>query len=199
VQGRIGLDRKQVLGPHAAGLGDAAQIIADQIHDHQIFGAVLGDAASAARSRASSPRRARCALHRPGAYPPICRSQKQFRRQAENLPCRYHPQTRNAAPLAARKLFVQSARIAQRRQNRRENSDWPDRCRPPRWPPLTARNAGHRPPHPIPAAAARHRRGFSRQERPLRGHPRTARHRPRIACKGPASGGIRGASRGSSA
>ena len=41
MHGRIGLDREQVGHLDAADLGDAAEIVAQQIDDHQIFGALL--------------------------------------------------------------------------------------------------------------------------------------------------------------
>ena len=41
VQRRISLDGKSILHPHAAGLRHPRQIVAHQIDDHQIFGALL--------------------------------------------------------------------------------------------------------------------------------------------------------------
>ena len=42
VQAPIGLDGEKVGDPHTADFGNAAQIIAQQIDDHQVFGPVLG-------------------------------------------------------------------------------------------------------------------------------------------------------------
>ena len=61
-QGRIGLDREQFGHRDAAGPGDAREVVAQQIDDHQILGALLG--VGAERLRVGVARRG--ALHRPG-------------------------------------------------------------------------------------------------------------------------------------
>ena len=56
-----------------------------------------------------------------------------------------------ALALVVQQLLVQGARIAREGETRRGNSNWPGRCRPPRWRPSPAEGAGHKRPHPIPA------------------------------------------------
>ena len=55
--GRIGLDREQLRHLDAARPRDARQIVAQQIDDHQIFGALLG---IGAKRRGIGVRAARC-------------------------------------------------------------------------------------------------------------------------------------------
>ena len=87
VQGRVGLDGEQIFHAYAANLRDAAHIVANEIHDHQIFGAVL------CRSRQRGAAQNIIALARCGAFHgartnmAALHFKKQFRRQAENLPC----------------------------------------------------------------------------------------------------------------
>ena len=83
VQGGIGLDREKRIDRHAAGLGDAAEIVADQIHDHQIFRPFLGAGGQRGADGgviAAQVGARRRALHRPGADRAIGRQfEEQFR------------------------------------------------------------------------------------------------------------------------
>ena len=93
---RIGLDREQFGHRDARGRGDARQVVAQQIDDHQIFGALLGDRRRASR-RARDPRRGvgaapRGALHRLGGQLHAVEREEQFGRQRQQPvdPGRHH-------------------------------------------------------------------------------------------------------------
>src|SRR3546814_10324522 len=67
-QGRIGFDAEQLVDLDAAGPADARQIVAQEIYDHEVLGAILGAFGQFARiapvtGRIGAPRPG--ALHRP--------------------------------------------------------------------------------------------------------------------------------------
>ncbi len=82
----IALDRKGVFDPYAAWLCHSAQIIAQEVYDHQVFGAVFlrGSEFLVQRLILLCIRAARArALHRLGFDLAIFHRNKQFRREAE--------------------------------------------------------------------------------------------------------------------
>ena len=98
VQGGIGLDLEQVLTSTLPASRDAAEIVADQIHDHQIFGAVLGAGRQRGAFAVIVPARAPRVpfIGRTVIRPSAGEIEEQFRRQAENLRAPHHRQRRNA-------------------------------------------------------------------------------------------------------
>ena len=92
---RIGLDREQFGHRDAGGRGDARQVVAEQIDDHQIFGALLGIVAEHRGERAILVRRSaapRRALHRLGGQLHAVEREEQFGRQRQQPvdPRRHH-------------------------------------------------------------------------------------------------------------
>ncbi len=89
MQRGIGLDLVQLIDAHTSDFRNASEIVAQQIDDHQILGAVLA-AGGKTFARLFIARRIRAArrgaLHRPRRQPPIRRQiEEQFRRQAEDV------------------------------------------------------------------------------------------------------------------
>ena len=78
-QRRIGLDREQRRHLDAAGAGDAGEIVAQQIDDHQILGALLGIGGEGGGIGVGR----RGALHRPRGEAARLEREEQFRREAE--------------------------------------------------------------------------------------------------------------------
>jgi hypothetical protein len=82
----IAFDREGVLHPHAARLGHARQVVAQEVDDHQVFGAVLGRSGEFGGKRGVlwpvAPARA-SALHRldRGRRPAL--GEEQFGREAQ--------------------------------------------------------------------------------------------------------------------
>ena len=122
VQGGIGFDLEQIADRHAAGLGDAAEIVADQIHDHQILGAVLGAGRKlrplrrvVAVSRAAVPFIGRAVIR-----PSAARSKNSSGDRLRICALAVIEQRRNAPRRsAARKLLIQSERIARESESGR--------------------------------------------------------------------------------
>ena len=123
VDGGIALDREGFVHPHAAGFGDTGEIVAHQIDDHQILGAIL-DRASELRSqrcirlRIAAPRAG--ALHRLGLGHAILERNEQFGAEAEQ-PMRaveYHPAIARLRRRAQRGIETQriAGEIARQRE-----------------------------------------------------------------------------------
>ena len=120
----ISLDSEHVFDRHAADLGDPAQIVAQQIDDHQILGAVLG-AGGKPRARLGVGGRV-ChsrggALHRTRRDLPIAgKVEKQFRRKAEDLPFAVVEIGAVRRGGCGAQAAVQRQRIAEERETRAE-------------------------------------------------------------------------------
>ena len=78
--GRIGLDREQLGHLDAARFGDSRQIVAQEIDDHQVFGALLG---IACERRGVGVARGG-ALHRPGRHIAALEREEELRREGED-------------------------------------------------------------------------------------------------------------------
>ena len=86
--GLVGLDREQGRYRHAAGLGDAAEVVAQQVDDHQVLSAVLGIFRQHPGDFAvtlGDPRARRRALHRPRRQPAIVMLEEQLRRTRQHV------------------------------------------------------------------------------------------------------------------
>src|SRR3546814_15322507 len=80
-QGRIGFDAEQLVDLDAAGPADARQIVAQEIYDHEVLGAILGAFGQFPRiapvtGRIGAPRPG--ALHRPYLYPTVGEREEKF-------------------------------------------------------------------------------------------------------------------------
>ncbi len=84
MDGRIAFDREQGRHRHRSGIGDARQIVAHQIDDHQVFGALFGVGGKRLRRfkvRCRIGQAPRGALHRPADELTSCQCEEQFGRQ----------------------------------------------------------------------------------------------------------------------
>ena len=65
VHGGVALEREQLGHAHGAGRADARQIVAHQVHDHQVLGAILGALGERLAERARRARARRRAAASP--------------------------------------------------------------------------------------------------------------------------------------
>ena len=111
----VGLDREQVGDLDRADLGHAAEIVAQQIDDHQVLGALLlvhgepGREARVLARRASARRRA---LHRPGRHVLALAPEEQLGREREHVELARVDQRAIGDPLLAPERGVERDRIA---------------------------------------------------------------------------------------
>ena len=109
MDGGVSLDGKGRRDPHAPGHADAREVIAHQVNDHQIFGAVLDAGHQFRRQRSilrwRAPARP-CALHRAHRHAIAIDAHKQFGREAQQpaRPIMDNPAMPTAAALAQRRI-----------------------------------------------------------------------------------------------
>ena len=124
MQGGIGFDREQLVHRDAAEFGDAADVVAQQIDDHQVLGALL---VAGAQVRARGGIGGGCIAARGGAFHWLGNNaaiasdgEEQLRRKTENLPLAIIDVSTIAGSRACAQLRVQRQRIADERGMRTE-------------------------------------------------------------------------------
>ena len=111
----VGLDGEQLLHPHRTGLGQAPQVVAQQINDHQVFRPVLGRGRQGGpvgriAGLVRPPRRG--ALHGPGTQGVAAARDEQFGGQGEYPPLRCQHQTAQGRRLALPQTGVEGQGMA---------------------------------------------------------------------------------------